>query len=77
MVGSGGGCRGLVVENCTVDASIFDSLYCCPHLFLVSAFGSGVRWVGVSSDARVRVFVGLCVAKMLRAHGGCLGTRSR
>ena len=36
-----GGCRGrLLVENCTVDASIF-------------------------------------VFKLLRAHGGCLGTRSR
>ncbi len=75
MVGSGGRCRGLVVENCTVDASIFDSLYCCPHPVVVR-FAWG-RWVGVSSDARVRVFVGLCVAKMLRAHGGCLGTRSR
>ncbi len=59
----------MVVENCTVDASIFDSLYCRS----VHAFGC----VAGSSDARVRVFVGLCVAKMLRAHGGCLGTRSR
>ena len=69
----------MVVENCTVDASIFDSLVLLPVPGrAVCSFG-GVwwGWVGVSSDARVRVFVGLCVAKMLRAHGGCLGTRSR
>ncbi len=69
LVGSWWGSAGLVVENCTVDASIFDSLYCRS----VHAFGCAAG----SSDARVRVFVGLCVAKMLRAHGGCLGTRSR
>ena len=69
----------MVVENCTVDASIFDSLYCCPHLMssCASVVERGAELGVGSSDARVRVFVGLCVAKMLRAHGGCLGTRSR
>ena len=67
--------RGLVVENCTVDASIFDSLVSLPAS-VVAGF-AWWRWVWVLGDAGVRVFVGLCVAKMLRAHGGCLGTRSR
>ncbi len=66
LVGSPGGCRGLVVENCTVDASIFDSL----QLHVPGLSGPGVC-------AGVCVFVGVCVVKLLRAHGGCLGTRSR
>ena len=56
----GGGC--LLVENCTVDASIF----CRPH----RSFGEGVGWF-LSS-------VCFCVlVKLLRAYGGCLGIRSR
>jgi hypothetical protein len=53
-------CRGLsvavrvVVENCTVDASIFCF---CAHL--------------------CRDFLMCVLVKLLRAHGGCLGIRSR
>ncbi len=49
------------------------SLILCSTALPLSSFG---RWWW-ARDARVRVLVGLCVAKMLRAHGGCLGTRSR
>ena len=61
-----GGCPGggrLVVENCTVDASIFFD--CRPAQ---RCFVRGVVVGGVCCS---------CVAKLLRAHGGCLGTRSR
>jgi hypothetical protein len=44
----------VVVENCTVDASIFCF---CAHL--------------------CRDFLMCVLVKLLRAHGGCLGIRSR
>ena len=63
------GCVGGVwsyVENCTVDASIF------------RLCSTGVL-VGTRSSMSFRACGGwvFCVAKLLRAHGGCLGTRSR
>jgi hypothetical protein len=53
-----------VVENCTVDASIFFTLRGPDPLGL--GLWSVCSWVGL-----------LVVVKLLRAHGGCLGTRSR
>ncbi len=72
-----GGWRGrwagvwLLVENCTVDASIF---YCS-----VSSLSSRGWFVGqwtVAGSFR-GAGGGFRVVKLLRAHGGCLGTRSR
>jgi hypothetical protein len=74
LAGAGPEGGRLVVENCTVDASIFDCV------------GAPRRTVAGATRARVRARVaggggcGVCcgcVAKLLRAHGGCLGTRSR
>ncbi len=72
-----GVCRGwrgvsvgvwLLVENCTVDASI-----------LVPALLCGVGSCRYVAAHRFLpgVVRGFCVVKLLRAHGGCLGTRSR
>jgi hypothetical protein len=65
-----GGC--LFFENCTVDASILIRDI-CPSFFWVGSLVScsdrlGALLVGVS---------GFVCSKFLRAHGGCLGIRSR
>src|SRR3954454_3447148 len=58
--GAGGGGGWLLVENCTVDASIFSDPL---------PFGCRVGFC--------RVFDFCVLVKLLRAHGGCLGIRSR
>ena len=54
LCGRGAASVRVVVENCTVDASIFCF---CAHL--------------------CRDFLMCVLVKLLRAHGGCLGIRSR
>ena len=62
----------LLFVNCIVDASVLNVL-AAPrvemHLVVPSGAG-GVFLCGV-------VLCVLCVVKLLRAHGGCLGIRSR
>lgn len=52
---------GLLFENCIVDASIYRQ---ASYRDLFGGCGAGVC-------------LGFCVAKFLRAHGECLGIRSR
>ena len=71
LAGVGGGVR-VVVENCTVDASIF--VLCC--ILLNSSYD-----MPYASCRRCAVWFLVMLAgvlvKLSRAHGGCLGIRSR
>ena len=72
LAGADPGGGRLVVENCTVDASIFcDCRPAEPPAAAAAHVSVPVR------GAEVRGVCCSCVAKLLRAHGGCLGTRSR
>ena len=64
---------GLFLENYIVDASIFyRSNFQDMNLGLAASFGV----VGFLWFSRVFLFL-IFVVKFLRAHGGCLGIRSR